>query len=69
MEQTMQWIIDQWTLYHGWASNLDSEGRFYVIAGSLLFISIYAMLNAVPADSSQDSLAPKINKRGNDWRK
>jgi hypothetical protein len=70
MEQMMQWIFDSWTLYHDWASNLDSESRFYVIAGSLLLISIYAMLNASSAESSQESLAPsKINRRGNDWRK
>ena len=66
----MQWIVDSWTLYYDWASNLDSESRLYLIAGSLLLISMYAMLNVSPADSSQKSLAPsKINRRGNDWRK
>ena len=71
MEHTMQRIIDWWTVYHDWASNLDSESRFCVIAGSLVLISIYAILHISPAHSSQESSAPaKIKKaRGNDRRR
>jgi hypothetical protein len=50
MEQTMQWIIDRWSLYHDWASNLDSESRFYIIAGSLLLITIYPAILLASGD-------------------
>jgi hypothetical protein len=51
----MHRIFEWWNAYHDWASNLDDEGRFYIIAGSLFLLSIYALIDLGPAKSSQES--------------
>jgi hypothetical protein len=56
----MQTVLDWWIAYHDWASNLDSEGRFWIIAVSLLLLSIYAVIAVSPVDSSK--LSPKSVK-------
>ena len=51
----MDRLLEWWTAYHGWAANLDSEGRLYIIAGSLLLLSIYAVVNFSVANGSNGS--------------
>jgi hypothetical protein len=67
----MDRLLDWWTAYQGWASNLDSEGRFYIIAGSLLLLGIYAAIDSFPANSGKEPAnSAKTNKTwGNDRRR
>jgi hypothetical protein len=64
----MDRVLEWWSAYHGWASNLDSEGRFFIIAGSLLLVGIYALINSSDANRSRESSnAAKTNRTsGND---
>jgi hypothetical protein len=68
-EQTkMDRVLEWWSAYHGWAINLDSEGRFYIIASSLLLVGIYTLINSSDANRSRESSdATKTNRTsGND---
>jgi hypothetical protein len=40
----MDTFLEWWTAYQGWAGNLDSESRCYIIGVCLLLLSIYAMI-------------------------
>jgi hypothetical protein len=64
----MDRVLEWWSAYHGWASNLDSEGRFFIIAGSLLLVGIYSLINSSDANRSRESSdAAKTNRTsGND---
>jgi hypothetical protein len=46
----MDSFLELWTAYHSWASNLDAEGRFYIIAGSLLLVTIYTCIHCSGVD-------------------
>jgi hypothetical protein len=56
----MQRILDWWTAYHDWASHLDSQGRFWIIVGCLLLLTVYATIHVSPVDSSK--VSPKSVK-------
>ena len=64
----MDTVLEWWTAYHGWASNLDSEGRFFIIASSLLLVGIYSLINSGDANrSGESSDSAKTNRTsGND---
>ena len=51
----MDRLLEWWTAYHGWAANLDSEGRLYIIAGSLLLLSVYAVIHFSATNGSDES--------------
>jgi hypothetical protein len=42
----MERLFGWWTAYHDWAGSLDSEGRFYIIAGCALLLAIYAGIHS-----------------------
>lgn len=67
----MDRVLEWWTAYHGWASNLDSEGRFYIIAGSLLLVGVYALIDLSAANGGKEaSNSAKTSKTsGNDQRR
>ena len=67
----MDRLLEWWTAYHGWASNLDSEGRFYIIAGSFLLALVYAVINSSPPSVSKvpAKFAKTIKPWGNDRRR
>jgi hypothetical protein len=60
----MHRIFEWWTTYHDWASNLDTLGRFWIITGSLLLLTIYAEIDSWSVDGGKVSPKPvKANKR------
>jgi hypothetical protein len=59
----MQRIIEGWTAYQEWASNLHGEGRFYIIAGTLLLLSMYVLIDSRPANTSDVSQKTVTTKK------
>jgi len=51
----MDRLLEWWSAYHGWAANLDGEGRLFIIAGSLLLLSIYAGIHFSATNGSGQS--------------
>jgi hypothetical protein len=67
----MDQLLQGWTAYQGWAGNLDSEGRFYIIAVCLLLLVVYAGIYfSAPDRSDESSNSAKTNKTlGKDQRR
>jgi hypothetical protein len=57
----MDRVAEWWTMYHGWASNLDSEGRFYIIAGSIVLVFMYVAIQCSAADEQKEYSNPHKN--------
>jgi hypothetical protein len=57
--EPMDRVAEWWTMYHVWASNLDSEGHFYIIAGSIVLVFIYAAIQCNAADEQKEYPKPK----------
>ena len=58
----MQRIIEAWNAYRDWAGNLDSEGRFFILAGSVPLLRIYALIDFIPAQYGQSGAKVREGK-------
>ena len=49
----MEYIYSWWNGYQGWASSLDGEARLYILAGCVLLLMIYMMIDIIGEERAE----------------